>query len=604
MKDLKHIIESFTEFQMTFLISILKLATHCSLGPILGIVASFVSLYRLTMLPTRGTRPKSAMPVSPSWMRNAPTTPASNAPTTSAANPSSQPHSAPAIPEDTRITRDAGDNSVSISFTMGPMSTSIQFGSEAIFSRHGFQILQQAHSASLQLAMMSTQMTMNQTSHAMGFQMMPGAQSMRPANTNPTSPGATHRPAILAGTSPGTRNQPALTAGDTPPGTRNQLAVADSTTPGAISLSVNASDRTSGVQQNRAGVVATSSTSIRLWPAPSDINWPFLRDPTLPRTGWNHSGGIFWHLPRVVADEMEESDLVNEALMFGTLEVCWLQNPVFRVWKPLQKLKVYSNEGPLTISDAVTFNWEKMINIFLQLRSLLASSLSRRKSANEIRLPRFDFTMLPSSLVETTIDYLGQLLPQPIDPPNLAVDVAVWRDLANVILASHTVDYVTGMRIIKLNENWVGLIADLHLTHGIARPEVLEGNVQRYYVAHNTDWNAAAHILHQGIWRPSSYDPRDVTWSPSSTFYARGHMYDEKIAMLQAATHKSSHRPCCVLGRSIIRQYTHVKPKSGGIPTDIAASMYYDIARAKDGRWAFRVSASYPTGFAVWEYQD
>ena len=81
-------------------------------------------------------------------------------------------------------------------------------------------------------------------------------------------------------------------------------------------------------------------------------------------------------------------------------------------------------------------------------------------------------------------------------------------------------------------------------------------------------------------------------------------MYDEKIDMLQAAIHKSSHRPCCVLGRSIIRQHTHVKPKSGGIPTDIAASMYYDIVRAKDGRWAFRISTSYPTGFAVWEYQD
>ena len=191
------------------------------------------------MLPTRGTRPKSATPVRPSWMLNVPTMPASNASTTSAANasttlaadasttstanPSSQPHSTPAIPEDTRITRDVGDNSVSISFTMGPMSTSIQFGSEAIFSRHGFQILQQAHSASLQLAMMSTQMTMNQASHSMGFQMTPGAQSMRPANVNPTSSGATHRPAILAGTSPGTRNQPALTAGDTGPRTSLQL---------------------------------------------------------------------------------------------------------------------------------------------------------------------------------------------------------------------------------------------------------------------------------------------------------------------------------------------------------------------------------------------
>ena len=300
----------------------------------------------------------------------------------------------PASSHESQTFRDPVDNSVSINFTMGPMTTSIQFASEEQFSRPGFQILQQAHSASLQLAMMSTQMTMNPTSHSMGFQMMPGAENMMPSIMSTTSPGATRMPAISAGASPGTRNQPALTAGDTPSGTRNQLAVAAGAPPGTLNLSVNASDQSSRAQQ------------------------------------------------------------------------------------------------------------------------------------------------------------------------------------------------------------------DLNLTHGVARPELLTGNIQRYYVAHNTDWDAAAHILHQGIWRPSSYDPRDVTWSPSSTFYAREHMYDEKIAMFQAAIHKSSRRPCCVLGRSILRQHTHVKPKSGGIPTDIAASMYYGIVRAKDGRWAFRVSTSYPTGFAVWEYQD
>ena len=157
-------------------------------------------------------------------------------------------------------------------------------------------------------------------------------------------------------------------------------------------------------------------------------------------------------------------------------------------------------------------------------------------------------------------------------------------------------DYVTGVRLIKLNEHWVGLIADLSITHDVARPELLGCSVQQYYIAHNTDWNAATHILHQGLWRPSSFDPKDVTWSPSSTFYARGHVSDEKNSMLQAAIHKSNHRPCCVLGRSIIRQHTHVRLKSGGVPTDIAASMLYDIVRAKDGRWAFRVSASHPHG--------
>ena len=226
------------------------------------------------MFPTRGTRPKSAMPVRPSWMANAPALPA--------ANPQSQPHSTSASPHDSQILRDPVDNSVSINFTMGPMSTLFQFASEEQFSRHGFQILQQAHSASLQLAMMSTQMTMNPTSHPMGFQMMPGAQNMMPSIMSATSPGATHIPAISAGALPGTRNRPALAAGDTPPGTRNQLAVADGASPGTISLSVNALDQSSRAQQNRSGVAATTSTSIRLWPGPSDINWPFLRDSTRP----------------------------------------------------------------------------------------------------------------------------------------------------------------------------------------------------------------------------------------------------------------------------------------------------------------------------------
>ena len=239
--------------------------------------------------------------------------------------------------------------------------------------------------------------------------------------------------------------------------------------------------------------------------------------------------------------------------MCGTVEVCWLQNPTFRVWKPLQRLRVYDQEGPVTISDETALNWEKMVNMFLKLRPMLACSLSRRKSATETRLPRFGFTMLPSSLVNTSVDYLSELLPQPTTPVNLAVDIQNWRVMANVFLASRTVDYVTGVRLIKLNEHWVGLIADLSITHDVARPELLGCSIQQYYIAHNTDWNAAAHILYQGLWRPSSFDPKDVTWSPSSTFYARGHVSDEKNSMLQAAIHKSNHRPCCVLGRSIIR---------------------------------------------------
>ena len=153
-----------------------------------------------------------------------------------------------------------------------------------------------------------------------------------------------------------------------------------------------------------------------------------------------------------------------------------------------------------------------------------------------------------------------------------------------VLLASHTADHVTGVRLIKLNEHWVGLIADLHLTHGIARHQLLQGSSQQYWIAHNTDFNAAAHILHQGIWTVK-LRPQDITWSPGSTFYARGHISDEKIALLQAAIQKSSHRTCCILGKSLVRQRKHVRPRSGGIHTDIAASVYYDVVRARDGRW-------------------
>ena len=142
------------------------------------------------------------MPVRPSWMANAPALPLA-----SSQSPPSQPHTTSASSHENQILRGSVDNSVSINFTMGPMSTSIQFASEEQFSRHGFQILQQAHSASLQLAMMSTQMTMNPTSHSMGLQMMPGAQNMMPSIMSATSSGATNMPAISAGETPGTRNQ-------------------------------------------------------------------------------------------------------------------------------------------------------------------------------------------------------------------------------------------------------------------------------------------------------------------------------------------------------------------------------------------------------------
>ena len=81
------------------------------------------------MFPTRGTRPKSAMPVHPSWMANAPALPPSN--------PHSQPHSAPASSQENPVLRDSSDSPVAIIFAVGPMTTSIQFASEEQFNKHG-----------------------------------------------------------------------------------------------------------------------------------------------------------------------------------------------------------------------------------------------------------------------------------------------------------------------------------------------------------------------------------------------------------------------------------------------------------------------------------
>ena len=94
-----------------------------------------------------------------------------------------------------------------------------------------------------------------------------------------------------------------------------------------------------------------STITAGLSPGAPEIQWPFLRDPSLPKQGLHHSGLGFRVLPPVVADELEDSDIATESLMYGTLEVCWLQNPTFRVWKPLQQLRIYDQEGPVTISD-------------------------------------------------------------------------------------------------------------------------------------------------------------------------------------------------------------------------------------------------------------
>ena len=56
-----------------------------------------------------------------------------------------------------------------------------------------------------------------------------------------------------------------------------------------------------------------------------------------------------------------------------------------------------------------------------------------------------------------------------------------------------------------------------------------------YLFAHNNSALSAIHSVAEGVVRPSASDPRDSTWIPANSFYARGqqingpHMTDSEI---------------------------------------------------------------------------
>ena len=110
-------------------------------------------------------------------------------------------------------------------------------------------------------------------------------------------------------------------------------------------------------------------------------------------------------------------------------------------------------------------------------------------------------------------------------------------------------------------------------------------------------------ICKQGAFRPSKWNQDDITWLPPLTFYARGHLTHEAVALRKAAEYKSESRAFCVLTRAKTRQVDHAKPESGGTHTDLTTAYFRDILRSKDGRWAFRCSVAKPTGIAIWVYQ-
>ena len=136
------------------------------------------------MFPTRGTRPKSATLVRPRWLAYTPA--GSGAVVPPPNNPPIQ------------------------NVTSGPMTTSIQFASEEQFNGHGYNVLHQAHAASVQFAVMSTQLAATQNTMMPVIHPVFGPQSSRatPAIAGPVpgtllAPNSFGNPAITAVTSPG-----------------------------------------------------------------------------------------------------------------------------------------------------------------------------------------------------------------------------------------------------------------------------------------------------------------------------------------------------------------------------------------------------------------
>ena len=68
---------------------------------------------------------------------------------------------------------------------MGPMSTAVQFSNEEQFNRYGYNVLYQAHAASMEFAVMATQFAANQNT------MMPMINPMFRPQSNATAPAIT-----------------------------------------------------------------------------------------------------------------------------------------------------------------------------------------------------------------------------------------------------------------------------------------------------------------------------------------------------------------------------------------------------------------------------
>ena len=504
--------------------------------------------------PPEGTRPKSALPNPPSRLPPMPPPPVVSVPKACASVPtvlhsgmqstlqqyhSGQPESSAQNGSNSQNLPAPVSGAVSISFSVGQMTTRVDFQSRQDFEAYGYNILQQAHGASMMLAMQSSQMEMNQLHAWQGQGPQPNIQ-------------------FLSAGSSGWSNQ-----------SQQQLM---------------------------------PTPHVLFQPSVQSIPWPYLLDSSLPKQGWVHVGSLFFHLPdeAYLAGEYDERE--NQSPMHGSFETLWKQNPVFRVHRVFRDLKIYDKDGPLTITDAVHFDFEALVPIFTKLRNVLLLAYGRRRSVSEIKLELPKTERVPAEVWHPAAQYMFN--PSFAgNPQGLQVDWKHWVSLAKILASSGQLHNLQQVRLISLDKGCIGLVADVDLSHGVAKPSQFTGEdsgFNVYYVAHNTNPNAAASILSEGIFRPSKFDSKDINWTPSSMFYARGHMSSEMQAMATAARFYSDARPVCVLARAIVRQFSHVRPPTGGIHTDIAAGMLYDCVRAKDGRWAFRCSTTQPTGLAVW----
>ena len=118
-----------------------------------------------------------------------------------------------------------------------------------------------------------------------------------------------------------------------------------------------------------------------------------------------------------------------------------------------------------------------------------------------------------------------------------------------------------------------------------------------YMFAHNTSALSAAHSIAEGVIRPSASDPKDSTWLPANSFYARGQemsgsqITESQLVRLLTTAQKyggvGTSRPLTVVGAAVSRQ-RHFRVSQRGVIADHAAAYFHDVVHGSDRRWAFR----------------